>query len=254
MSDCHHQTVAAVANLDFSSLLWLLFVTGMAGSFTHCIAMCGPIAMAQLNIRLMKLSPAQITEKERIKAAVLLPYYIGKAVTYSVLTLLAYGVATNIAQIPYVHYIASLILGLTAVFFLSLALNKSGSFLSFFENAVTRKFQFLISHQTKKLHFEPYGFKGFVLGMILGLIPCGLVYGSIVLAIDSAQHWSHAMAAMFVFGIATVPGLFLSAYAGTIVFKTYRRLFKFFYVLTMLFNSGLLFFYAYKQIKYAILP
>ncbi|AEI89452.1 hypothetical protein midi_01176 [Candidatus Midichloria mitochondrii IricVA] len=55
-----------------------MFVTGIVGSFTHCIGMCGPIAISQMSMRLMNLPKEKMTQKNKVLCAASIPYYIGK--------------------------------------------------------------------------------------------------------------------------------------------------------------------------------
>ena len=61
---CHHshesQNVFVQYILDSDilgisgiSIICAMFIYGIIGSFTHCIGMCGPIALGQMNMRLM---------------------------------------------------------------------------------------------------------------------------------------------------------------------------------------------------------
>lgn len=251
MADCHHQITDNILNLDSISLIWLLFMTGLAGSVTHCIGMCGPIAMAQLNIKLMRLAPDKLKESEKLKAALLFPYYFGKATTYALLASFAFLFSTALSEIRVIHYLASILLTLTAFFFIFSAFSHSKAFTPLFESGITKKFQLFLANKTRHLYLEPRGIKGYGLGMVLGLLPCGLVYATAVTAISSASNIFILAFAMLAFGLATIPGLYLSAYAGSMIFKKANKLFALFYSVVMLLNAGFLLYYALKQLKLA---
>jgi len=251
MTDCHYPIADSLLNLDSISLIWLLFMTGLAGSVTHCIGMCGPIAMAQLNIKLMRLAPDKLKESERLKAALLFPYYFGKATTYALLACVAYLFSTALSEIRFIHYLGSVLLALTAIFFIFSAFSHSKAFTPLFESGITKKFQLLLANKTRHLYLEPRGIKGYGLGMVLGLLPCGLVYATAVTAIFSASNIFVLVFAMLAFGLATIPGLYISAYAGSMIFKKANRFFTLFYSAIMLLNAGFLLYYALKQLKLA---
>jgi sulfite exporter TauE/SafE len=75
-----------------------------------------------------------------------------------------------------------------------------------------------LQNPVKNLLQNPRGRKGFLLGIILGFIPCGLLYSALLIA---ATFSSPIMAAigMLAFGAATFPALFLTALGGSILAK-----------------------------------
>jgi hypothetical protein len=252
MTGCHHNLIAEnILTLDSMSLIWLLFITGIAGSLSHCIGMCGPIAMAQLNVKLMRLPPGKLKETEKLKIALLLPYYFGKATTYTLLAIIAYLFSTALSDIHFIHYLGAILLALTAIFFIISAFSNTRAFTHLLDSSITRKFQLLLANKTRHLYLQPYGIKGYTLGMVLGLLPCGLVYAAVVTAISSANNIFSMALAVFAFGLATVPGLYISAYAGTMVLRKSSKMFTIFYTAIMLLNAGLLLYYAFKQLRLA---
>lgn len=170
----------------------ILFITaftlGLLGSL-HCIGMCGPIALA--------LPVSNATVLKRIIAAIL--YNSGRAITYLGIGLLI-GLLGKGFSIIGIQQIVSITLG-------SLIL------LSYIIPDVFSKTKF-IAHYNKWFYGIKTGisflFKQkslasmFVIGMLNGLLPCGLVYMAIASALALGTVYESAVFMLF-FGLGTFP-------------------------------------------------
>jgi sulfite exporter TauE/SafE len=244
MHNCHHDLAIPLSNSLFGieglGIVVTLFLTGLVGSFTHCIGMCGPFAVAQTSIRLMNIPKNKLSQKARFNASLLLPYYFGKTFTYCLLLILAYFVSENFKNSSTYKYFALFFLVSTALLFVRIAINKNFNLIKipflnkFFSNKVD------LSH-TK-------GFKGFIAGATLGLIPCGLVYGAIVAALAVTDNLAISLIAIVSFGMATVPGLFITSYFGQYVLSKYSKFFDYLFSAIMILNAVLLLGYALKLV------
>lgn len=166
------------------------FILGLVGGL-HCIGMCGPIAMI--------VHGGQESSK---MGGVL--YHIGRTVTYSVLGALV-GLAGNSLQFDTFQQTGSLILGVIALGFVLLAwspakrlLHKRPTFL------LQKTKQWMVAALKKKR-------SAFYIGLINGLLPCGLVYVALGGALVSGSILAGAFV-MFAFGIGTIPLLFASGW------------------------------------------
>ncbi|AIF81928.1 hypothetical protein I862_06870 [endosymbiont of Acanthamoeba sp. UWC8] len=226
-------------------LILTLFLTGLAASFTHCIGMCGPIALTQMSMRLMHLPKEKMQEKYKLNAALSLPYYFGKAFTYVVLMLIAMIFSKSIKNIPYIKWAALILLMITALLFIKSGITKTFQLFDLklpFKNKLDNFFAGKVS----KLNLSPFGFKGLIMGMILGLIPCGIVYASIITVISRTDSYFTATIAMFMFGLATIPGLFLVSYLGGQILSSKKAIFNSLYSLMMFVNAYLIISYAFN--------
>lgn len=250
MEHCHHhhsQSIFDFASFGEIGVLLTIFVTGVLGSLTHCIGMCGPLAAAQTSMRLMGVQNSRISELERLKVSLLLPYYFGKAITYTTLTALFIVFKNSIgsvAEIPAMKWLTIAFLIAVAGLFAHSAFQRSFIIPIPGLRKVTQKFAKFIS----PWRLSSYGFQGILLGMILGLIPCGLVYGVIINATANMSSTPLALAAIFLFGFSTTPGLFIASFFGTQILSRFKQSFKLLYALLMLINAGLLLQYALKLI------
>jgi len=220
MHNCeHHHSVPheTFFGSDELGIIFSLFILGLAGSFTHCIGMCGPFAIAQTSMRLMNIPNSKLTQLARLKASMLLPYYFGKAVTYCILLTVAFFLSENFKNTPMYKYVAATFLALGILMFIKITINKNFNFI---------RIPFLEKLLANKVDVKStQGINGFFVGMVLGMIPCGLVYAAIVAAVSGSSHYLTAVIAMFSFGLATIPGLFVVSYFGQFILKKYAVVF-----------------------------
>jgi uncharacterized protein len=244
MENCHHN----IEYFDFFGLgefglLLSVFLTGLAASFTHCMAMCGPLAMMQANIRLMNIPYSQTTQFAKIKAALTLPYYFGKAVSYSVIFVVMLALATHFRSFTFCNNSLAILMMLTGSAFIYMGITKNFSvnlpipFIQTFSKKISKLSNFL--------KLQPYGFKGFALGIILGFIPCALVIAIIMTILAATQNLLIGLAAILLFALSTVPGLFLASYLGNMTLSSFKNYSSILFRLLSFFNAYLLFSYSY---------
>jgi len=168
------------------------------GSFGHCIGMCGGIIIAYSSTKI----DDEWSKTKQSLAHIL--YSSGRILTYTMLGFI-FGFLGGVAMF---NNLANGILLIVAGIFMILAgLSLSGKikFLTLLEHSFssdswyTKLFRELL--QTKSL------FSFFVLGMLNGLLPCGLVYFFAVTAASTASPFYGALV-MFIFGLSTTPALF----------------------------------------------
>lgn len=249
MSHCSHHH-SHLIDLGFSpegfGIIAILFITGFISSFTHCIGMCGSVALAQANMRLMHLQSAERAQTARWQLVFATPYYLGKALTYTLLAASAYLLSSN----PAMHSLRPIAaIALFAMCFVMLlgVLNK-GINLPFLKR-ITNTYSKFISAILKKLSFlnlNPFGLKGFAYGMILGFIPCNLVFMIITAAVTNSANILVLSMAVMAFGLATIPGLFLFAYFGQHFLSKNKTLFNIAYNVIIILNVYLISKYALR--------
>jgi hypothetical protein len=64
MHECHHNTIDpfVFSFLGEYGMIIALIISGLLGGFTHCIGMCGPIAVAISTNRLLGIGNAEMSE------------------------------------------------------------------------------------------------------------------------------------------------------------------------------------------------
>ncbi len=186
-----------------------LFLAGLAGSL-HCLAMCGPILLAFREMRATgpRGDNPDGRERARLGATLLdaLGYHAGRIWTYGFLGLVAgwagvrlrHGAALFGWQRP-LAAIAGLVVLLAGVaaFGALPGFRLPPSFASGCVAAVSR---------WPWLAALARGRQPLLLGAVMGLIPCGLVYAVLVIAASLPSPW-HAALAMIAFGLGTLPAL-----------------------------------------------
>jgi sulfite exporter TauE/SafE len=191
-------------------MLWTAFILGLFGGL-HCAGMCGPIALA---IPLREGRIQNVIHKSL--------YNTGRIVTYAILGVLAglIGQSFNMAG-----WQQGLSVGLGV--FLILVIIFSG-----FSNldvplvrpilALTNSVKKSFSYFLRKRSFG----SAFAMGMINGILPCGLVYVAMAASIAGGSIESGA-AYMLVFGVGTVPVMLAISLAGNAIgMSTRRKIYK----------------------------
>jgi uncharacterized protein len=165
----------------------IAFMTGMAGSF-HCVGMCGPIALA---LPVGGQSAAQMATSRIL-------YNIGRILTYSTLGAVFGYFGKSIFIAGYQQQL-SIIVGLLML--LSIYPNRIAAFTPF--QSFTNK---IVATLKKLFNIKSY-FGFLLLGMVNGLLPCGLVYVALAAATASVSVYEGALFMAF-FGLGTAPLMF----------------------------------------------
>lgn len=183
-SCCTMDHTAAVVGLG------MLFVTGVGVSLGHCMGMCGPLLLASFGA----------SGRARVRDVAL--YHAGRVLMYALIggvvgLLGAAGVRLG-GGLP-IGPVLALVLG-ALVIVLALPALRGGGTRSIGGTRAARAFS--------RLHARARGRGRFALGAANGLLPCGPVF-LIALAAAATSHPGRAALSMFVFGLGTLPALFV---------------------------------------------
>jgi uncharacterized protein len=164
------------------------FVLGLAGSF-HCIGMCGPIALA---LPLNRSSSISILIG-------ILTANIGRIITYMLLGFLigSIGFSLNLFR---VFQLLSMLFGVGLIL---IAWRKQ--WLKRIEFRVPR-LQLWVSKKMGLLLKQHGAFKLFGIGLLNGLLPCGMIFLALANAL-LAENPLGSATAMAAFGFGTLPAL-----------------------------------------------
>lgn len=201
-------------------LLLSMFLAGLVGSASHCAPMCGPFVLAQTSETMARLKIGS-GELQRLAGTALLPYHIGRTVTYILLAVLLSLPLQLMARLPELRVIPAIALLLGAALFLALGLRGLKGALD--RGVAGSGAGAWLGRVAKPLFARPWGWRGVGLGMVLGFLPCGLLYA----AIGAAAATSNALAAgmsMAVFTLGTFPMLWLVGYLGGWAQRRWHRL------------------------------
>jgi uncharacterized protein len=170
-------------------MIYAAFTIGLLGSL-HCLGMCGPIAFA-LPVR---------TSNAWLKFLKYLLYNMGRVFTYAGLGLIMGLVGKGFAMAG-LQQIISVAAGILIIVSVLLIHNP-------FQNSLTTKISYTIKEKLKKLfvfYFQNANWYSlFILGLLNGLLPCGMVYAALFGALATGNHTSGAIF-MAAFGLGTVP-------------------------------------------------
>lgn len=179
------------------------FVTGLLSSF-HCVGMCGPIALATPNVG---------TRNGHIMFGKLL-YHTGRVVTYAILGALVGLIGVSL-QIIGVQQSISIISGSLVVL---------GGVFSFskLEQLLSGGFR-LVNHSfIGRLFKTPTYPSLFLIGLINGLLPCGLVYVALLGAVSTQSMVDGAIFMAF-YGMGTLPLMMLVNVLGQFLSPVLRN-------------------------------
>lgn len=227
-------------------LIASLFLAGLVGSTTHCVGMCGPFVLSQTVARLEAVPAGELREFHRLAGAALVPYHLGRATTYVILGTLAAAFAGRVISLGELRWLPPVLLTLAALFFLAYALQRLPACLPGRGDGGgwwARRVDPLV----RPLFARPLGWRGYVLGLALGFIPCGLLYGAIAGAAASSDALAGAFA-MLAFTAGTVPALLVVGLAGHVAGARWRGLALRFAPALMLLNAAALSYLAWQMI------
>jgi uncharacterized protein len=184
-----------------------LFMVGLAGSVAHCATMCGPLVLAQLPA--MDGHPPGLG----LVRGALIPYHLGRATTYTVLGGIAGGLGSSIAAATSLRPVLAGFLLLAAALFLVQALTGAGLLrVAVGDSGFAARLGSLVSRFSAPLLRRSDG-GGYLLGVALGFLPCGLLYGALAAAAGTGSIAAGA-GAMAAFAAATVPSLMVIGCVG----------------------------------------
>lgn len=183
---------------------------GFLGSF-HCIGMCGPIALTL---------PVQHLEGFKKFTGIII-YNFGRVITYAILGLF-FGVIGMSFNLFGWQQLLSIILGsLLVLFFITSFFQKR-----LFNNQFIQKHwnKYIIRWLTPLFHKKNLG-NLLLIGLLNGLLPCGLVYMAVAgaLATGNILYSSLFMAS---FGLGTLPAMVTMSFAGSFVSLSLRNKMK----------------------------
>ena len=177
------------------------FMIGILGSL-HCVGMCGPLAMA--------LPIAQKTGASKIFGALL--YNVGRASTYAAMGLIL-GLLGVGAKIYGLQQWTSIVLGVIMI--LSVVLGSWFNMKAWVQKLSLKNAGFIQRGISKRLK-DAKPTTLFIIGILNGLLPCGLVYIAISGALVSPSL-ANSVLFMFLFGLGTLPMMFAIVYFSNLI-------------------------------------
>jgi len=183
--------------------LVIILSTAFLGSVGHCIGMCGGIVVAYSS---SKIDPRSSWRRQTFSH---LAYNFGRVTTYTILGAMFGLIGKAIAFTPATKGVLFVLTGILMIL-AGASLLGNLKFLNSAEWSVSRQgwFQDIFKQLIKSRSLSSF----YLLGMLNGIIPCGLVYSFAIFAASTANPLWGAIV-MATFGLATIPALF---FLGTV--------------------------------------
>lgn len=181
--------------------LWVVFTLGIVSSL-HCVQMCGPIVLSYS----VALGPAQATSGGTSRSLLFghVAYNVGRILTYAVLGAVAGLAGHTVGLVGRVAGMGSVLGIVGGVLMLVAGLLMLGVFPA--AKILGGKFFRITSgflRPLSSLISSPSVGRRFLLGLALGLLPCGLVYAILLRALATGSaFWGAATMATFGAGTA----------------------------------------------------
>ena len=192
-----------------TQLIPYAFLIGFVGSF-HCVGMCGAIALS-LPVKSLPINQRNIG---------LVLYNLGRVVTYSLIGVM-FGLLGRTFYLGGLQKWVSIIIGISIITYLILTflLNKSVQlkFIDDFNYKVQSVLAKYLSRQSLK--------NTFIIGLLNGLLPCGMVYFALAGALAS-DSVAKGMIFMIMFGLGTIPLMLLVSFLGIFINIAVRNTIK----------------------------
>ena len=163
------------------------------------------------------------TGLKKLNHASNIAYHCGRMTTYVILAAL-FSSLLNLAYLflPIRSFIVAPLLASAGFIFLVIAFPKIGQFFPWIARIQLSPPYRVVSSMLKKLSGEAGIFQQYILGMVLGLMPCGLVV-SALMAATAAPSVTQAAFGMAFFALGTMPALLALQYSGASLQKAFPR-------------------------------
>jgi sulfite exporter TauE/SafE len=182
---------------------------GFLGSF-HCVGMCGPIALS--------LPVSSTSRLKRFYGSLL--YNSGRLITYSLAGFL-FGIFGRAFAIAGWQHFLSVSLGMLILCLIFIPK------ISFLRKNTGTAFLYIEKMKSglKRLFHSQQVFSLLLIGILNGLLPCGLVYLGITGAISTANG-IHGALFMFAFGLGTFPAMLLLSFTRSYITMPVRNMMR----------------------------
>lgn len=188
-------------------MIWTAFMLGLVGS-THCIGMCGPLALA-----------LPLSRQDRLRLVVESLYYnSGRIITYTFLGAVFGLLGQGIAMAGFQRGLA-LVMGILLLLAALFSFNLESSLLRV---SLFRQFYNWLRKKLAVQLRKPGTGTLVTVGILNGFLPCGLVYFALAGALSSGGL-GEGMLFMTFFGVGTLPLMLGVLWLGNVIGAPIKR-------------------------------
>lgn len=191
--------------------IWTAFIIGLAGSL-HCVGMCGPIVLAL---------PIKINSKNLSFILKRFLYNIGRVTTYFFIGLVAGYVGQSVKLWGF-QQILSILIGVIILLWVIIPKTYHKIIT---EQLLIKKGFAQLQTSIGKLFSKEDHLSFYVIGVLNGFLPCGFVYMGAAGAASTGNYFSGGLY-MILFGLGTVPALFVLSIFGKYFNQSLRNNFN----------------------------
>ncbi len=185
------------------------FFIGFIGSF-HCVGMCGAIALS-LPVKSLPIHQRNFG---------LILYNLGRVITYSFIGVL-FGLIGRTFYLGGLQKTISIVIGVCILIYLVITFLFNKSVNVKFIDKFNFKVQSILSKYLSKQQLK----NTFIIGLLNGLLPCGMVYFALAGALASGSI-INGILFMMMFGLGTIPLMLLVSFLGIFVNVAVRNTIK----------------------------
>lgn len=190
-------------------ILLTLLVTGLLGSVGHCLGMCGPLVI---------LAGARYPRQGIASAPLHLLYHAGRIIVYALMGLVFGALSGALGSMTELYRLPGLLSVLIGVAVILAGLSYLG-WLPFWRRSIHSGWWQRAMQRAMK---TPGNTGVFLLGMLNGLLPCGLVYEALLIAASSRSPLVSG-GGMLAFGAGTIPALLIFGVGAQMLSERVRR-------------------------------
>lgn len=214
LASCLHD-LTALGHGGLAALGVAMFLAGLAGGVAHCALMCAPFVLAQVAAGADRSLAGGALR--RLAGAALMPYHLGRMCGYALLGALAGGLSGLVSGLAGMRGWLALPLLLAALVCLAMAMERIGGVVVPLRLRIAAPSGWM-GGPVGRLLKTPTGWRGWLLGLLLSALPCGLLYGALAGAAASGSALAGALA-MAGFVLGTVPSLVAVGLTGRLALR-----------------------------------
>jgi len=224
------RSLGTFANLP-GGLALSLFLAGLGGGAMHCAGMCGPFVIGQVMVDAESSRTPRYGEWQRLAGAALLPYHLGRLTTYTALGATAGAATAVFASTTAFGWISGVLLILGAALMLAQAFGLA--------MRATPPIAAVLTRLAGPFSASPRPLARYGLGVVLGFLPCGLLYGALAAAAGTGAVWRGGLA-MASFSLGTVPTLVAVGWGGLLLRRRWQGATSWIAASLLLINAALM--------------